>query len=284
MRISDWSSDVCSSDLERPDPKYQKELGEPMFTPDGESIYFTHATTPGNIFQYAENSNAELFAIDRYDIETGERTKVAGGPGGAVRPTPSPDGRWLVYVKRDRARSKLYIKDLKTGEERKIYDDLDQDMQETWAVHGVYPNMDWMPDSSSIIFWAGGKIHRINADGSGHAEIPFSVSDTRAVVDPPRPEVNVYSDTFTTRMPRFASLSPDGRQVVFASLGRLHIKDVDGGAPRPLTAADGDFQLFPSWSRDGSRIVFVSWTDQDRTSVVSGTSGSVRVDIGGRRT
>src|SRR3546814_5387725 len=61
-------------------------------------------------------------------------------------------------------------------------------MQETWAVHGVYPNMDWMPDSSSIIFWAGGKIHRINADGSGHAELPFSVSDTRAVVDPPRPE------------------------------------------------------------------------------------------------
>src|SRR3546814_6553233 len=46
--------------VERPDPKYQKELGEPMFTPDGESIYFTHATTPGNIFQYAENSKAEL--------------------------------------------------------------------------------------------------------------------------------------------------------------------------------------------------------------------------------
>src|SRR3546814_17729638 len=86
-------------------------------------------------------------------------------------------------------------------------------MLETCPVHGVYPHMDWMPDSSSIIFWAGGKIHRINADGSGHAEIPFSVSDTRAVVDPPRPEVNVYSDTFTTRMPRFASLSPDGRQI-----------------------------------------------------------------------
>jgi imidazolonepropionase-like amidohydrolase len=165
-------------------------------------------------------------------------------------------------VKRDRAQSKLYIKNLETGEERKIYDELDQDMQETWAVHGVYPNMDWTPDSRSIVFWAGGKIHRINADGSGHAEIPFSVSDTRAVVDPPRPEVNVFSDTFTTKMPRFASLSPDGRRVVFSSLGRLHIKDVNGGAPRPLTAADGDFQQFPSWSRDGSRIVFVSWNDQ----------------------
>ena len=57
-------------------------------------------------------------------------------------------------------------------------------------------------------------------------------------------------------MPRFASLSPDGRQVVFASLGRLYVKDVSGGATRPLTAQDGDFQLYPSWSRDGSRIAF----------------------------
>src|SRR3546814_17356066 len=118
-----------------------------MFTPDGESIYFTHATTPGNIFQYAENSDAELFAIDRYDIETGERTKVAGGPGGAVRPTPSPDGRWLVYVKRDRARSKLSIQDLKTGEERKIYDDIEQDMNETEGVKGGCTHKDRRPQS-----------------------------------------------------------------------------------------------------------------------------------------
>ena len=69
--------------------------------------------------------------------------------------------------------------------------------------------------------------------------------------------------TVTTRMPRFASISPDGSRVVFESLGRLYVRDVaGGGAPRPLTAQDGDFQLFPSWSRDGRAIVFVSWNDQ----------------------
>src|SRR3546814_12365227 len=108
-------------------------------------------------------------------------------------------------------------------------------MLETCPVHGVYPHMDWMPDSSSIIFWAGGKIHRINADGSGHAEIPFSVSDTRAVVDPPRPQLNGYSDTFTRRMPRFSRLSPHGRQVVFALPGRLLIYTLDASPPPPLT-------------------------------------------------
>jgi imidazolonepropionase-like amidohydrolase/Tol biopolymer transport system component len=248
--------------VERPSPQHQKELGEPTFSPDGRYIYFSRDTTPGPIFQYAQNSNQQLFAIERYELATGERSTAASGPGGSVRPAPSPDGRYLAFVRRERAKSKLYLKDLRSGEERKIYDDLDQDLQETWAITGVYPNMDWTPDSRSIVFWAGGKIRRINADGSGAAEIPFQVADTREVIDPPRPLVNVYSDTFTTKLPRFASLSPDGRRVVFETLGRLYVKDVGGGAPRPLTAQDGDFQLFPSWSRDGSRIVFVSWNDQ----------------------
>ena len=113
-----------------------------------------------------------MFAIERYDIATGERTQVAGGPGGAVRPTPSPDGRWLAYVHRTGGRSRLFVKDLRSGEERQVYADLDLDLQETWAVHGVYPNMDWTPDSSAIVFWAGGKIRRVNRDGSRRRRNP----------------------------------------------------------------------------------------------------------------
>jgi hypothetical protein len=82
-----------------------------------------------------------VFAIERYEMTSGERVQVAGGPGGAVRPQPSPDGRWLAYVHREGGRSRLFVKDLKSGQERRIYDDLDTDLQETWAVHGVYPNM-----------------------------------------------------------------------------------------------------------------------------------------------
>ncbi len=248
--------------VERPNPQFQKELGEPAYAPDGDSIYFSRNTTPGNIFEYAQDSNQQVFAIERYEIATGERSQVAGGPGGAVRPTPSPDGRWLAYVHRVGGRSRLFVKDLRSGEERQVYGDLDLDLQETWAVHGVYPNMDWTPDSRTIVFWAGGKIRRVNADGSAQAEIPFQVSDTRIVIDPPRPAVDVAPANVTTRMPRFARVSPDGSRVVFETLGRLYVRDLAGGSPRPLTAQDGDFQLFPSWSSDGSRIAFVSWNDQ----------------------
>ena len=249
--------------VERPNPQHQKELGEPTFSHDGRHIYFSLNTTPGPIFEYAQDSNQEVFAIQRYDMATGERVQVAGGAGGAVRPQPSPDGRWLAFVHRTGGLSRLFVRDLQSGAQRQVYADLDQDLQETWAVQGVYPNMGWTPDSNTIVFWAGGKVRRVNADGSGAAEIPFRVDDTRVVIDPPRPQVDVAPATFTTRIPRFASVSPDGGRVVFETLGRLYVRDMAGNAPpRQLTAPDGDFQLFPSWSRDGSRIVFVSWNDR----------------------
>ena len=270
--------------VKKPNETYQKELGEPVFAPGGRSIYFSRNTTPGDTFQYAQDSNAEVFAIDRFDIATGETTRIAGGAGGAVRPTPSPDGRWLAFVKRERAKSKLYLKDLATGAERKIYDALDQDVQETWAVHGVYPAMDWTPDSRSIVFWAGGKIRRVTTDGAASV-IPFRVADDRDVIDPPRPAVEVSPDAFDTTVPRFAAIAPDGRSAVFETLGKLYVKSLPNGAPRRLTGSDQGFELFPSYSRDGKRIVYVTWTDDGmgviRIVSASGGGGSAVTETPG---
>src|SRR4051794_27747972 len=249
--------------VKKPNEQHQKELGEPILAPDGKAIYFTRNVTPGPIFEYAQNSNTDLFDIQRYDLNTGEVTTAVSGVGGSVRPTPSPDGKKIAFVRRERARSKLYVKDLTTGEERKIYDALDQDVQETWAVTGVYPNMAWTPDSRSVVFWAGGKIRRVGADGSAASEIPFHVADTRVVIDATHPQVEVAPDHFQTRMPRWASVSPDGRQVVFETLGKLWIKPAAGGAARRLIRGEeNELELYPSWSRDGRTIVFVGWTDQ----------------------
>lgn len=248
--------------VKRPNEQHQKELGEPVYAPDGNSVYYTRNVTPGPIFEYAQDSNTGLFDIERYDLGTGEVTKAVTGLGGSVRPQPSPDGKKIAFVRREATRSKLYVKDLESGVERKIYDDLDQDVQETWAVTGVYPNMGWTPDSRSIVFWAKGKINRVDADGSNAREIPFAIDDTRDVIDPPQFSVEVAPEQFTTRMPRFASVSPDGRQVVFESLGKLYVKPMGGGAARRLTRGGDGFELFPSWSRDGRQIVFVGWTDE----------------------
>ncbi|MFL6844751.1 MAG: amidohydrolase family protein [Allosphingosinicella sp.] len=265
--------------VKKPNEQHQKELGEPIYAPDGKAIYFTRNVTPGPIFQYGQDSNGDLFDIQRYDLETGDVTTVVSGAGGSVRPTPSPDGKKIAFVRRERARSKLYVKDLVSGEERKVYDSLDQDVQETWAVTGVYPNMAWTPDSRSIVFWAGGKIRRVDWQSGAAAEIPFRVNDTRVVIDATHPQIEVAPDRFQTKMPRWATVSPDGRQVVFETLGKLWIKPAAGGAARRLVKGDEpELELFPAWSRDGRTIAFVGWTDQGlgRIRTVSAAGGAAR--------
>lgn len=265
--------------VKRKDEKFQKELGEPTFAADGKSVYFTRNITPGGTFQYAQDSNTELFAIDRYELESGETHRVTAGNGGAVRPSPSPDGKYLAFVRRERAKSKLYVRDLASGNERKIYDALDQDMQETWAVTGVYPNMDWTADSKEVVFWAGGKIRRVPVNGGEAREIPFHVQDDRVVANSLHPTVDVAPASFETKMVRWAQMSPDGRQVVFESLGKLWIRPANGGAPRPLTRGnDNAFEAWPSWSRDGRSIAFVRWSDGElgQVQVVSASGGSPR--------
>ena len=263
--------------VERPSESHQKELGEPIFSSDGKYIYYTQNITPGSSFSYAQDSNDDLFHINRYEMATGEIETAVSGFGGAVRAAPSPDGKSIAFVRRERTRSKLYIKDLRSGAERKIYDVLDQDMQEVWGVQGLYPNMAWTQDSKTIVFWAGGKIRRLDVASGTVREIPFHVRDTRAVIDPPRPQVAVAPDSFKTTMPRFASVSPDGTRAVFESLGKLYVKALPNGAPRRLTNGNDGFEFFPAWSNDGRRIVYVSWTDEKlgviRTVNAGGGSG-----------
>ncbi len=254
--------------VERPSESYQKELGEPVFAPGGEAIYYTQAATGGDRFLYAQDSNGDLFHIKRYDLAEGESTDLVTGAGGAVRPTPSPDGRWLAFVRRVRVRSQLFLMDLRSGEEIPTGVDLDQDRQETWGVEGMYPNMGWTPDSGSVVYWAGGHLRRYELAGGTVHEIPFHVKDTRTAVEPPRFDVEVAPETLRTRMIRFPAISPDGSRVVYESLGRLWVRTLPDGEPHRLTRDQGArFELFPAWSRDGRSVVFVAWNDEELGSV-----------------
>ena len=256
----------------------QKDTNEPAFSPDGRYLYFSDDATPGDIFEYSKDPNGQIYVIQRLDRQTNEVEPYVTGPGGAIRPTPSPDGKSLAFIRRDRYKSTLYLLDIASGRETPLTDALDRDMQETWAVHGVYPGISWTPDNRSIVFWGGGKIRRVDAASHDVSDVPFHVSGSRWVEDALHFQHDVAPDSFDVKMVRFAHASPDGRRVVYEALGHLWIKDSAGGAPRRLTRATDEFEAYPSWSRDGRQIVYVSWNDQNagRVKVVSAAGGAGR--------
>ena len=243
-------------------PNDQKDLGEPAFSPDGRYIYFSQDTTSGETFQYNKDSNTEIYTIRRIDRETGRIETVISGAGGAIRPTPSPDGQWVAFVRRVRFESCLFLHDTTSGRNTKLHCGLERDLQETWAVHGVYPNMAWTPDSDSIVFWAAGEIHRIDIESKDLTPIPFHVRDQRDMVEALRFPIEVAPERFDVKMLRWVQVSPGGDRVVFQALGKLWVRELPDGSARRLTTQEDHLEFYPSFSRDGRWIVYSTWNDE----------------------
>jgi imidazolonepropionase-like amidohydrolase/Tol biopolymer transport system component len=250
-------------------PNDQKDVNEPVFSPDGKYLYYSQDSTPGDSFQYDKDSNGQIYTVKRLDLEKGETEAYITGPGGACRPTPSPDGRTIAFVRRLGPKTGLHLFDTESGSVRLVYDRLERDMQEAWAIHGVYPSFAWMPDGKSIVLWAKGKIRRVNVADGAETVIPFRIKDERTITETVRFPIEVAPDEFDVKMLRWVSTSPNGKQVAFQALGQIYVRDLPVGEPKRLTSRKDEFEFCPHWSRDGRQIVYTTWNDR--------TLGSIRL-------
>ena len=255
----------------------QDQGNEIAVSPDGRYVYFSEDMSGGSFFQYNKDPNGQIYVVRRLDRETGKFRNLITGAGGAATPTPSPDGKSIAFTRRVRTKSVLYLYDLQTGAQRPLYDGLDHDQQEAWAIFGVYPNMAWSPDSRHIYFWTEGHIFRIDIATKELTQIPFEVDVEQTVTEAVRYAQEVSPQMFEAKMIRQATTSPDGQTLVFNAIGRLWKKNLPDGTPERLTDAD-HFEHEPAFSPDGQTLVYTTWSDADLGAVyaVSMTGGAPR--------
>lgn len=240
-------------------PNWTANSGEPAVDPKGKFVYFVNSTA----FDYNKNVYGSIYWIERYDMTTARRSVFVRGAGGSIRPQVSPDGKLLSFVRRDRLNSVLYMREIETGREWPVYDKITRDQQESWAIFGTYPGYSWTPDSKSIVATSNGKFIRINIATKQATPIPFTAHVSQRVTEALRFEQKVSPNRDTARLLRWARRNRD--RVIYSALGKLYIKRGEA-APARLLKTDY-LEYAPAFSRDGSRITYVTWSDAEKGAV-----------------
>ncbi|MEA1882154.1 MAG: amidohydrolase, partial [Candidatus Marinimicrobia bacterium] len=254
---------------------WQHDAGEPDVSSDGRYLYYSQDVSPGNTYQYNRDPYGQIYAVHRIDLETGEKITAAGGPGGAATPQISPDGKQLAFVRRVGLKTALFVKDIASGNEQMLFDNLNRDAQETWAIFGIHPGFSWTPDGKNIIITAKGSLWNVTVSNANVKEIPFTAEVAQEITKPFTMKNEVGEDDFDVKVLRHTRVSPNGKKVVFNALGKLYVSNVDGSGRKPLTKQHNGLEYAPAWSPNGKQIAFTTWSDKQkgRLAVVSANGG-----------
>ena len=175
---------------------------------------------------YGEGRNAAI-----YLRKTDGSAAVRLGYGN--RPSLSPDGKWVVCIRREPARSRLMLLPTGPGESRFL------------NVDGVYfESLGWFPDSKRIVFTGnepGRPVRTWMYDMDSGKAIPLTAEGTRA-----------------------GPISPDGQWFV-ATDTRQSLAPVAGGATRAISQLQNG-EAVVRWSADG-RYLFLRRPEGDSIKI-----------------
>ncbi len=259
----------------------QQDAGEPIFSPDGNYLYWSEDMTPGPSFQYNKDPNGTIYIIRRLNMATGEIEELVNLQGGAVRPQISPDGKTIAFVRRVREKSVLSLFTIATGEVRHLWSGLDEDQQETWSIFGVHPGFDWMPDGRSIIISAQGKLWKVAIDNGAVTPIPFKANVSQKIVKALRFPQEIGGPEFSVKVIRWPQTIGATKDVIFQALGYIYKYSAATGKHARVTSQSDHYEYAPSLSPDGKSLVCVTWNDTTggRVEIIDIASGREQIVV-----
>ncbi|HET6348362.1 MAG TPA: DPP IV N-terminal domain-containing protein, partial [Candidatus Krumholzibacteria bacterium] len=163
-------------------------------------------------------------------------------PADDVNPRWSPDNRWIAFASSRGGRTGIYLVPPLGGQVQKLTDTGGAALSPfLYATLGTNP---WTPDGRQLYFM------RLSDDGQA-ALWTINLES--------RVEEKLKTDAGDGEGEFFASVSPDGNQLVYArSSGAtcsIRVMPRTGGASKEITT-ENETYLLPAWAPDGRRIVY----------------------------
>lgn len=227
----------------------------------------------GSVF-FAANKpvkNADEWSQTRirlFKFESATKTEIQLTPDDApyseFKPQLSHNGAFLAYYRQhDDRRTELRVLDLSSRQDRLMTSLEDADDAQYTILDDYRPNYAFTPDDDALVFWHGGKIHRVSLVDGAVQIVPFRVKaehDVAMRAEPRAPKIKAVEEANAIRWP---SLSRDGQTLAFAAAGYIWVMDVSSGDIRRLTNS-GEYEFMPSISPDGSSVAYVSFSSDWR--------------------
>ncbi|MCQ2183246.1 MAG: S41 family peptidase [Bacteroidales bacterium] len=221
------------------------------FSPDGK--FFVYQDKKGLENEWRKHHiSSDSRDIWRYDIKTGRHTNLTNRPGEDRDPVISSDGKTVYFISEPAAtkdgrpvpegwQSSLNVFSFpidKTGELTKV---------SNFKTHPVR------------FLSMGGDILCYTWDGEIYTQKPGS-EPVKVSIELNRDEENFPETITSTSGARYASVSPDGKQIAFSIRGEVFVTSVEYGTTKQITsttAADYD----PVFGKDNRTLVYTSDRD-----------------------
>jgi len=281
---------------------------------DGNVVYFDIGENGDNIVYSAYDKTNSSFNIKVLDLISYTSTEIVSSESIIDRPELSPDGKWIAYSQKKDANWDIFVIPSEGGNPTRLTSSEDMDTNPRWSPDGtkiayktapvsgnynlttqnfiqfdkdkgelekIYhwegvqsiQMSDWRPDGTGIVYTAE-IVRYIN----GNPLITYAAAYSDVVLKGDKAVAYPVMLSENTMGDRGAVFSPVADKIAYWSWeadGTSAIRIYDLVSEKSTKLTEGGFAFYPSWSPDGEKIIFESYTNKQKDIKIIKFSQSV---------